>query len=1037
MTDTGALAGWAHSFNSTFKSMTDFVVKYHDEVSNLLTAALAAWITSSLIPGGKLNTVMNSLCGVFTTATHRMKVFSAVSLAMGNNVSKAARAAVGLKSILASLASNPFIASLAVGGAVFGIEKILEGTQDKNAFKDSGKELEERIASRMRSEATDKESRFTPETIRSSLYDDTKNALAEAGKGVDSLSISLNEVMAKRRDALESAENTPFANWFTDIEKERESLGTLGQAYDGALSKLREYQEQMKKGYDSKTVEPFLAVQEDIAKNWNKIHDKLVEAGATEEVVQRFRDAFNSIDAIAGKGFDNISKYLSTFTADSTSAAKTLGLEMDKATGKLFDKLEKASQSSAIGKAAKELENFQKVAKMLGDVPLAQTFDANIAACGQFSDEISGLITRVGNAEKKHAEYVTSLEAMKNSTTENSQNLNMMEKAQNQVNAQTEELANWQDRLATAIFQAASAAGGTDAQFNVMTEALRAAERAGIITAEMLDKVLQKVNEVRGAAAAAMAEAANAAVYAAADNAFLDANLQKNFKQKNRELWITNYQLRNPNKDGTVLDRKAVGALYDRKREAQAILDSLKDPKKGRKGGGGGKGKRVDNTEEKWHSAEEGWRKKIADMQGQKDVATLAKDFADMDKQLKGSSVDMKALKTDYFKAFDAKYAKDLNKEILQLRGNEKALAEEEIAEKVKAKAAALEGMAEEAKKLGLTVQDYGPKLKEYEDLLRGQARENELNKILPYYEKFSWFDGNRVEALELQNELIAIQAEKMKGTIPDELIQRWRELEELQNRVRNGNDVLAGISLGAKKYALEMGNMAENVSDLVQKSFSDMADAFTDLVMTGKANFTDLANSIIKDLMRIAIQQAIVGPIANGIGNIFSSFIGGGASAITGSGMNFSGTGAAESASLGLMRHGHALGDVFTGLRGFSNSIVDRPTLFSYGTQLTKFAKGGVMGEAGPEAVMPLMRTASGHLGVRSEGSQAPIVNVVINNSTGQSASQKTKTDNQGNKSIEVMIGDMAAQQMMKTGTSLNKAARSFSGVSQQVTRR
>ena len=94
-------------------------------------------------------------------------------------------------------------------------------------------------------------------------------------------------------------------------------------------------------------------------------------------------------------------------------------------------------------------------------------------------------------------------------------------------------------------------------------------------------------------------------------------------------------------------------------------------------------------------------------------------------------------------------------------------------------------------------------------------------------------------------------------------------------------------------------------------------------------------------------------------------------------------------------------------------------------------------MGEAGPEAVMPLTRTASGHLGVRSDSGNAPIVNVVINNATGQQASQQTKTDNQGNKSIEVMVGDMAAQQMMKTGTALNKAARSFSGVSQQVTRR
>ncbi len=40
-----------------------------------------------------------------------------------------------------------------------------------------------------------------------------------------------------------------------------------------------------------------------------------------------------------------------------------------------------------------------------------------------------------------------------------------------------------------------------------------------------------------------------------------------------------------------------------------------------------------------------------------------------------------------------------------------------------------------------------------------------------------------------------------------------------------------------------------------------------------------------------------------------------------------------------------------------FTNSIVDHPTFF-------KFAKGtGLMGEAGPEAIMPLRRDSSGRL--------------------------------------------------------------------------
>jgi lambda family phage tail tape measure protein len=59
------------------------------------------------------------------------------------------------------------------------------------------------------------------------------------------------------------------------------------------------------------------------------------------------------------------------------------------------------------------------------------------------------------------------------------------------------------------------------------------------------------------------------------------------------------------------------------------------------------------------------------------------------------------------------------------------------------------------------------------------------------------------------------------------------------------------------------------------------------------------------------------------------------------------------------------AKGNVFDtpGLSAYSNSVVSSPTIFP-------FAKGaGLMGEAGPEAIMPLTRTAGGQLGVRALG--------------------------------------------------------------------
>ena len=586
------------------------------------------------------------------------------------------------------------------------------------------------------------------------------------------------------------------------------------------------------------------------------------------------------------------------------------------------------------------------------------------------------------------------------------------------------------------IFQTAAAAGGTDAQFNVMIQALKAAQQAGIITADMLDKVLQKVNEIRGAAAAAMQEAMDASIYAAADKEFLSANLNKNFNDKDRELWATNFQLSHADKSGNVPTREAALYAYDRKMAAKKIQDAIKDAnKKGKKGGGGGS-KRVDNTQEKYDSAFEGFRKEIAKLRGETDKVTLDKKFADMDKQLKGSTADIKGLKKEYFEAFNANKVHELRKEIMQLTGDEQALADLEMAEKMKAFNAEMEGVAKAAKDLGREVPDDLNKFKDaYAKALETNNREQELQRLVGLAGDLLLPEEQRKQVYEAQNELIEIQYEKMKKINP-EIAEIDRRMKELEARVKN-NDPFAGMQLGFERWRKSAGNMAENLADTVENAFKGMEDAFVKFVQTGKLSFTDLANSIIADLVRMSVRASMSGIwdlIGQGLGALAGAFS---SSAVTGKGMSFAGSGASESASLGLMRHGHALGDVFTGLQGFSNQIVSRPTLFSYSSQLTRFAKGGVMGEAGPEAVMPLTRTASGHLGVRSDGSgQVPVVVNIVNN-TGQEARQETKMDGDGTRSIEVTIGDMAASQMLKSGSTLNKAVRTFTGQSQQVVRR
>lgn len=76
-----------------------------------------------------------------------------------------------------------------------------------------------------------------------------------------------------------------------------------------------------------------------------------------------------------------------------------------------------------------------------------------------------------------------------------------------------------------------------------------------------------------------------------------------------------------------------------------------------------------------------------------------------------------------------------------------------------------------------------------------------------------------------------------------------------------------------------------------------------------------------------------------------------------------------------------NAKGNVYDSpsLSAHRNTIVDRPTMFA-------FAKGaGIMGEAGPEAIVPLTRTASGDLGVRmimgaAGGTMSPTINNYYN---------------------------------------------------------
>lgn len=146
---------------------------------------------------------------------------------------------------------------------------------------------------------------------------------------------------------------------------------------------------------------------------------------------------------------------------------------------------------------------------------------------------------------------------------------------------------------------------------------------------------------------------------------------------------------------------------------------------------------------------------------------------------------------------------------------------------------------------------------------------------------------------------------------------------------------------------------------------------------------FSTLTQSIIQNLVDMAAQALLTNTILSSIMSVGSSVFG----AI--------GSGAAASSGTAIADYGsnfqfNAKGGVYSSsdLSAYSGQVVDNPTFFA-------FAKGaGVMGEAGPEAIMPLTRAADGSLGVRAVnsgaagGDTAPKVYITID-SSGNTATQ------------------------------------------------
>lgn len=217
------------------------------------------------------------------------------------------------------------------------------------------------------------------------------------------------------------------------------------------------------------------------------------------------------------------------------------------------------------------------------------------------------------------------------------------------------------------------------------------------------------------------------------------------------------------------------------------------------------------------------------------------------------------------------------------------------------------------------------------------------------------------VDAFEAQERVIAaenaiIQANLGLSTEQEQAIQRrliliQEETDALQERaaeIRRQEDAVKTFTEGFHDsfdpFITGLQDTGGAIADVFKSAFGQAEDALTRFLTTGEFNFKEFANAIIADLIRVSIQQSVIQFGASLFGGFFQQ------------------------------------GGVFAGGREIAfqgGGVLRGPSKFGLAGGAT-----GIAGEAGAEAIVPLARTPSGELGIRSSGGGGGnVINVTVEN--------------------------------------------------------
>ena len=227
------------------------------------------------------------------------------------------------------------------------------------------------------------------------------------------------------------------------------------------------------------------------------------------------------------------------------------------------------------------------------------------------------------------------------------------------------------------------------------------------------------------------------------------------------------------------------------------------------------------------------------------------------------------------------------------------------------------------------------------------------------------------------------------------------RETYEQQLVRASSTPALTRLSIDAQKLT---ENLDEGLAGALRGTTSTMIEMFNG-TKTLSQGFNDLSIKIGEAVVQALLMKTIVGPLAGGLAAGIGSLAGG--------------------SSIGSWLttvSPSARGNVFSNgsITPFANGgIVRRPVMFPMANGM------GLMGEAGPEAVMPLHRLGNGKLGVFAGGGRDPIIvqHQVFNNHPTAKVSTRDEDDGRGGRRTVTTIDEAVASAVARPGSRTKSA--------------